>query len=229
MGQVYRARHQSTGRIVALKVLPVELMQDESTLKRYAREITLAQQVKHPHVARVHEVSTGDTRAWYAMEYVAGVDLQRHIDQHGPISLETAADYVLQVARVLVYLHELAVIHRDIKPANLILTPEGRIKVVDLGLARCEVAAGGHSTDLASQLTTTGMAMGTVDYIAPEQILDAKSVDGRADLYSLGCVFYYLVHGRPPFQRETEVETLLAHTEASIPTLSNRRDSNARM
>jgi hypothetical protein len=131
-------------------------------------------------------------------------------------------------ARALAYLHAQDVIHRDIKPANLILTPEGRVKLVDLGLARCELSGSGNPTELATQLTATGMTMGTVDYIAPEQVFDAKSVDGRADLYGLGCVLFYLVHGRPPFRRETEVETLLAHTEAKIPTLTDRRDPHSR-
>lgn len=228
MGQVYRARHQSTGQIVAIKVLSAASTRDQSMLKRYAREIVIAQQLDHPHIARVQAGSTGETPAWYAMEYVAGANLQQHIQQHGPLTLETAASYVLQVARALAYMHEQGVIHRDIKPANLILTPAGQIKVVDLGLARSETSGGGNPAELATQLTATGMTMGTVDYIAPEQLSDARSVDGRADLYSLGCVLYYLVQGRPPFRRETEVETLLAHTEAKIPALTNQRDSTAR-
>jgi serine/threonine protein kinase len=132
------------------------------------------------------------------MEHVAGTDLQQHIHNHGPLSLETAAGYVQQVVRALVYLHAQGMVHRDIKPANLILTPEGLVKLVDLGLARCELS-GGNPNEIATQLTATGMAMGTVDYIAPEQVFDAKSVDGRADLYGLGCVLYFLVHGQPPW------------------------------
>lgn len=223
MGQVYRARHRQTGELEALKILPSNQLQSPTALKRFEREMEIACEVRHPHVAQIRDGDASGLRPWFAMEFVPGTDLQHYVEEHGPLNLDTAIGFIEQVAQGLESLHERGIIHRDIKPSNLILTPEGTIKLVDFGLARQDPDATDSPDEQFTMLTESWAAMGTVDYMAPEQAHDARSVDQRADLYSLGCTLYFLVHGRPPFRGETDVETLLAHSEGKIPRLTTDR------
>jgi formylglycine-generating enzyme required for sulfatase activity len=148
------------------------------------------------------------------MEYVDGSDLSSLVKKSGPLPLEQALDCILQAARGLQYAHQHGVVHRDIKPANLLLDRQGTIKILDMGLARLDSA--GAQQD---QLTGTGQIMGTVDYMAPEQAMDTKHADARADIYSLGVTMWYLLTGRPLYTGETAVERLLAHQTKPIPSL----------
>lgn len=228
MGQVYRARHRTSGDQVAIKVLAKQRLQSVTAQKRFEREIAIARELEHSHLAKVLDGNADSESPWYAMEYVEGSDLRQYVDQHGPLDLAVAADYIQQAAQGLQYLHEQGIVHRDIKPANLILTADGKVKLVDLGLARVDPDASDETVEQLMMLTETGAAMGSVDYMAPEQAQDSRSVDHRADLYSLGCTLYFLINCRPPFQRETEIETLLAHSEGKIPTFSRQRHARAR-
>ena len=223
MGQVYRARHRQTGELVALKMMPSKTRDSPTVLNRFEREMQIACELRHPHVAKVLEGDASDPRPWFAMELVPGTDLQQYVDEHGPLDLDTAIGYIEQAAQGIGFLHEEGIIHRDIKPSNLILTPEGTVKLVDFGLARQDPALTDSPAEQFTMLTESWAAMGTVDYMAPEQAHDARSVDQRADLYSLGCTLYFLVHGNPPFRGETDVETLLAHSEGKIPKLTTDR------
>ena len=148
------------------------------------------------------------------MEYVDGTDLSSLVKKRGPLPLDQALDCILQAARGLEYAHQHGVVHRDIKPANLLLDRQGTVKILDMGLARLDSAGGQQD-----QLTGTGQIMGTVDYMAPEQALDTKHADARADIYSLGVTLWYLLTGRPLFDGETTVEKLMAHQTKPVPSL----------
>ena len=225
MGNVFRARHRIKRTLFAIKTMPDQRLPSSAARKRFQREISVARKLKHPNIATVYEGSADGEVPWYAMECIQGADLQRHVNQHGPFSMSEAVDIICQTARALEYVHDQEIIHRDIKPANLMLSEDNQVMLVDLGLARVDDQGAANS---GSMLTQTGAAMGSVEYMAPEQAHDAAAIDRRADLYSLGCVWHFLVHGKAPFQGATEVETLLAHSERPIPRLSRHRDRRSR-
>ena len=140
------------------------------------------------------------------MEYVEGQDLRRMVEEHGPMDYRKAADFIGQAADGLAHAHQAGFVHRDIKPANLLVDPNGVLKILDLGLARSPSRAKKLAEPEGEQ-----SAVGTADYVAPEQVMDSRSADGRADIYSLGFTFYYLLTGRRPFPKSTLVELLMAH------------------
>jgi eukaryotic-like serine/threonine-protein kinase len=201
MGTVFHARHLRSGREVALKLLSRDLAHEAAFLERFQREARIQAQLNHLHVVRCFGAGAARGRHFLAMEYVGGGSLQTWLDRLGKLTLGDAVHVVLACARALECAHELNVIHRDVKPANLLLTPEGLVKLADLGLAKA-------LDDLS--LTQTGTSFGTPAYMAPEQAVDAKRVDGRSDVYSLGCMFYRLLAGRRPFEGNSVVELLQA-------------------
>lgn len=207
MGQVFKARHQLMNRIVAVKIIRKELLSHPDAIERFHREIRLAAQLDHPHLVRAHDAAqVGDTH-FLVMEFAEGVDLQRQVQQAGPLPLAQACAYVRQAALGLQHAADRGLVHRDIKPSNLQLTAQGTIvKILDIGLARSQAADPGRP-----ELTQARSVMGTPDYIAPEQIADPRTVDTRADIYSLGCTFYFLLAGRPPFPVPTWDEKLVCH------------------
>src|SRR5208283_2823647 len=150
-----------------------------------------------------------------AMEFLDGQDLAQVVKERGPLAIAPACAYIRQAALGLQHAHEQGLVHRDIKPSSLMLTRQGAVKVMDMGLARLNPVAGGAA---AGGLTTTGAVMGTPDYIAPEQAMNARNVDIRADVYSLGCSLYFLLTARPPFVGESLTEKLLKHQlEEPVP------------
>ena len=151
------------------------------------------------------------------MEYVAGRDLSAFVRENGPLPHQDAVKLILQTARGLAYAHSQGVFHRDVKPANLLLDTQGVVKILDMGLAKIESPDDAPGND---DLTGSGMTMGTVAYMAPEQALCAKNADGRADIYSLGCTLFYLLTGEAPYQGDSLMATLLAHREQPIPSLT---------
>jgi serine/threonine protein kinase len=157
-----------------------------------------------------------------AMEYVEGKDLSSLVKERGRLEVRQALDCVLQAAKGLAYAHRQGVIHRDIKPGNLLLDKEGTVKILDMGLAR--LGPGGPAQGPGTErLTQSGAALGTCDYMAPEQAYDTHRADERSDIYSLGCTLYRLLTGDPPYSRETLVQILIAHREARIPSLRDVR------
>ncbi|MBI1900137.1 MAG: serine/threonine protein kinase [Planctomycetia bacterium] len=215
---LYKARQQSTGRIFSIKVLPKELGKTREMVLRFQRESELAKRLDHPNLIVAYDTKEHEGTHYLVLEHVTGTDLASLVRKHGPLSPEQAIDYVVQAAEGLAYLHEHAVIHRNVKPHNLIVNVQGRLKIASLLLARLEENAQQLVTD-AENLTRTGQMIGSVDYMSVEQAVDAKRVDARADIYSLGCTLHHLLTGRPPYGGKSMTEKLLAHKSHPIPTL----------
>lgn len=223
MGQVFTARHRRMDRVVALKVLPKTAMNSPEAIKRFQREVKAAAKLTHPHIVNAYDASEQDGVHFLVMEYVAGHDLSSVIKRQGPLPVERVMTYLQQAALGLAFAHSKGVVHRDIKPANLLLDAEGTVKILDMGLARLD----GDNANLAAvdELTYSGQVMGTADYMAPEQALDTRTADAKADVYSLGCTMYRLLTGRRVYQGETAVQKILAHREHPIPALESPHGS----
>jgi serine/threonine protein kinase len=219
MGVVFRAQHRLMGRIVALKVLPPKLVKSPGLVKRFEREVRAVAQLEHPNIVSAFDADQDKGMHFLVMQYVEGGDLASLVKEHGPLPLDQALDCVLQAARGLEYAHRRGIIHRDIKPANLLLSTDGTVKILDLGLARIDAQAGAADQ---TELTQTGAVMGTIDYMSPEQALNTKHADQRADIYSLGVSLWYLLTGRSLYGGESVMERLLAHREQPIPALADR-------
>lgn len=205
MSNVYLAEHQHMQRKAAIKVLPRLLVQNQLYLKRFYLEARAIAALDHPNIVQAfHFDNEGDTH-YMVMQYVEGVDLFEQVDQNGPLDPATAAYYIQQAAEGLHHAHQRGLIHRDVKPANLMVDKEGAVRLMDLGLAQMSF----HQTNLTEE--QKGAVLGTADYLAPEQALDSHNIDARADQYSLGCTFYYLLTGTPPFPTGTIAQRLVAH------------------
>jgi serine/threonine protein kinase len=215
MGEVFKARHRRMDRIVAIKKLPSGVADDQAALARFEREVKAAAKLRHPNIVAADDADEAKGVHFLVMEYIDGTDLSALVKSQGPLSVGQAVNYVLQAARGLECAHGRGVVHRDVKPANLLLDREGTVKVLDMGLARFE----GTSSLEHTELTGAGQIMGTVDFMAPEQALNTRNADQRADIYSLGITLWYLLTARVAFPGETVMEKLLAHREQPIPSL----------
>ena len=194
MGVVYRAHDRVLDEDVAIKVLRPDAAGSAEMARRFLAEIKLARAVTHKNVCRIHEYGEDQGLQYISMAFVEGVDLNVLGRRCHPLPVADACEIVRQAALGLEEVHRHGLVHRDVKPSNLMVTPRGVVKLLDLGLARFQFEPGS-----GEEVTGTGMTMGTVDYMAPEQIADSRSVDIRADLYSLGCTLYKLLSGRTPF------------------------------
>jgi formylglycine-generating enzyme required for sulfatase activity len=218
MGQVFRAEHSRLRRVVAVKLLAPEWFRSEAARARFRREVETMARLRSPHIVAAHDAGESDGRDYLVMEYVAGRNLADVVREKGPLPVEQALDYLLQAARGLRDAHAAGIVHRDVKPANLLVDSAGVVKVLDLGLARVEERAAG-----ATELTGPHAVMGTAAYMAPEQAVDTRQADGRADVYSLGCTLFYLLTGKPPHAGNTPMEVLIAHREQPMPSLLTAR------
>jgi serine/threonine protein kinase len=217
MGLVYRARHRRLGKLVALKLLPANAQDSPERVARFLREMRALGGLKHPHVVEAHDAGEHDGVVYLAMELVEGIDLSKLVQQRGPLPVTEACELARQAAVGLHHLHEHGLVHRDLKPSNLMRTTDGTVKILDLGLARWRAGEDGGLTD-------AGQSMGTPDYLAPEQVRDATTVDGRADLYGLGGTLFYLVTGKAPFaHRESGYDKMEAHCNELPPDVRTRR------
>ena len=215
MGVVVKAQHRRMERIVALKVLSAKLTKTPEAIQRFQREVKAAAKLEHPNIVTAYDADESNGHHFLVMQFVDGADLSAVVRKHGALSLELVLNYVVQVAKGLEYAHKRGVVHRDIKPSNILLDRQGTIKILDMGLARLESA--GEEQD---QLTGTGMIMGTVDFMAPEQAMDTRTADGRADIYSLGATMWYLLTARAMYKSDSMMKKLLAHQTADIPSLT---------
>ena len=218
MGAVFRAMDTRLQRIVALKVLGPAQSRDESSVKRFQNEASAAARLDHDNIARVYYIGEDQGLHFIAFEYITGTNLRDLIHQTGLISPRDAVNYTIQIATALNHTHAAGVVHRDIKPSNIIIMPNGRAKLVDLGLARKQ------NSDSVAELTLAGTTLGTFDYISPEQAKDPRTADVRSDIYSLGCTLYHALTGQPPYPEGTVLQKLLDHQgkEAPDPALKNR-------
>ncbi len=212
MGAVFRGIDTSLGRTVAIKILSRQYAADEETTRRFQNEAQSAARLDHENIARVYFV--GEDRGWHyiVLEFVDGENLRDLVNRSGPLSLPDFMMYALQIADALDHASSRDVVHRDIKPSNVLVTGDGRAKLVDMGLARLHQVE--HSHD---DLTASGVTLGTFDYISPEQARDPRSADVRSDLYSLGCTFYFMLTGKPPFPEGTVLQKLLQHQGDEAP------------
>ncbi|MGC8644106.1 MAG: serine/threonine-protein kinase, partial [Isosphaeraceae bacterium] len=213
MGAVFRALDVQLDRHVALKLLPPDQTGDPEIVQRFYQEGRSAAQLDHENIARVYSIGQDASNHYIAFEFIEGITVRRRVDETGPLPVGEAVDIALQIAQALVHAAGRGVVHRDIKPSNIILTPQGRAKLVDMGLARR------FEREADRGLTQSGMTLGTFDYISPEQARDPRDVDVRSDLYSLGCTMFHMLTGRPPFPGGTVLQKLLQHQEEPAPEI----------
>ncbi len=223
MGVIFRARHRPTGHVVALKILPPAFGRGSAAVHRFRREVEAAARLDHPNIVKILDASQDRGVHFLVMEFITGRDLRSIVSSDGPLPIDQIIDCTIQAARGLEAAHEKGIVHRDIKPANLMLDASGVVRVLDLGLARLTEASGLMGPTVAGPLTETGSYIGTVDYSAPEQADDAKTVDHRADIYSLGCTIHFLATGRPPFEGDSVIKKLMAHQKKPAPSLQSAR------
>jgi len=221
-GNVFRAKEPLMGRNVLVKMMPEAAKTHEEVLKRFQREIHLAAKLTHPNLVAAYHAGCHEGTYFLVMENIEGTDLAKKVKQDGPLEVTDAVDYVCQAAKGLAYLHRQGVVHRNVKPANLLLDNEGTVHVTNMTLAMV-VAESQLAAEEIEELTRQGQMLGTSDYCAPEQAADAHSATERSDIYSLGCTFYYLLTGHPPYPAKGAKEKFAAHLRSPIPSLREAR------
>lgn len=209
MGAVFKALHIDTGRLVALKILPVNLARNKNYIRRFLREARSAAQLDHPNITHVYEVGNYRGIFYFSMEYIDGETLIEKLRREGRLDAMECLRIARQVALGLRHAHRHKIIHRDIKPENIMLTRDGVVKLTDLGLAK-KVGA------VEQDITVTGQVIGTPCYMAPEQITTPKQIDHRVDIYGLGATMYHLLTGRRPFLAETGAQIMLRVLNESL-------------
>jgi serine/threonine protein kinase len=210
MGAVYKARHRVLKAVRAIKVIRPDRLAGPVAVERFYREAEVVAKLHHPNIILAHDADKHGNVHFFVMEFAPGADLGQLMQRCGPLPVSDACEYIRQAALGLEHARERGLIHRDIKPSNLLITPDGQVKLLDLGLARI-IAAEEEENASNIPLTQDGAVMGTPDYMAPEQAEDSRRVDIRADIYSLGCTLYHILSGRPPYPGGSVMEKLLKH------------------
>ena len=205
MAAVIKGRDLQLDRTVALKVLPPDMAADPENIRRFHQEARAAAKLDHENIARVFFCGEDQKLHFIAFEFVQGDNLRTILERRGRLPVGEALNYILQVATGLAHASSRGVVHRDIKPSNIIITPNGRAKLVDMGLARSTFPQDDHG------LTHSGVTLGTFDYISPEQALEPREADVRSDIYSLGCTVYHMLTGQPPVPEGTAAKKLHCH------------------
>src|SRR5262245_24424453 len=215
MAAVLRARDTQLDRIVALKILPPDMASDVENIRRFHQEARSAAKLDHENIARVFYCGEDQGLLFIAFEFVEGQNLRALLERRGHLPVTESIHYILQIATGLAHAAQRGVVHRDIKPSNIIVSPSGRAKLVDMGLARSlGPQADGH-------LTQSGVTLGTFDYISPEQALEPRDADVRSDIYSLGCTLYHILTGQPPVPEGTAAKKL--HHHQHVPPVDPRQ------
>ncbi len=218
MGEVYKARRSEDGKLVVIKMLSKDVLADEVAVGRFQREVRSAIQIDHPSFPLTYDVGQHEGRWWYAMEFIEGTTVADDILRSGPYDENWALTLAEQAAEGLAYAGQLNLVHRDIKPENLMLAADGRVRLLDMGLAK--------TPDTQQRLTIVGTTVGTPHYMSPEQA-NCDPLDFRTDMYSLGATLFHMLTGRPPFHSESPVEVLegVLYKEAPSPSEFNPRIS----
>ncbi len=227
MGEVYRARDSRLNREVAIKLLPAEFAQDADRLRRFEQEAHATSALNHPNILTVYDFGSHEGNPYLVMELLEGEELRAQLD-NGALPVRTAIDYAQQITTGLAAAHEKGIVHRDLKPENLFVTKDGRVKILDFGLAKLKPQqSASASSEIATQkqLTTPGTVMGTVAYMSPEQVR-GEAVDHRSDIFSFGLILFEMLRGERAFQRETMAETMTAILKDDPPELS---ETNAKI
>jgi serine/threonine protein kinase len=213
MSTVYLAQDVVLDRPVAVKLLHREISEEADQLERFRREARTAARLSHPNLVGVIDAGEDEGRPYIVFEYIDGDTLKQRIQRDGPLPVDEAVAYAIEIGRGLIAAHGRKLVHRDVKPQNVLIDPDGRAKVTDFGIARSMESAG---------LTATGRVLGTTDYVSPEQAMGVD-VDERSDVYSLGVVLYEMIVGDVPFQAETQVGVAMKHVNEPLPDVQNFR------
>ncbi|MBC8354739.1 MAG: serine/threonine protein kinase [Planctomycetes bacterium] len=223
MGWVYIAEDSETNWRVALKVLPDEARHEAGTLARFRLEAQAGMRLNHPNIVRSHKLGEAEDRygpvSYVVMELVRGVNLFEFMLMKKKLDVSHACDIIMQAAKGLSYAHEQGLVHRDIKPENILVCADGTVKILDFGLAMIDE----NDEEFSMAMIFGQNRLGTADYISPEQYLDSYQIDARADLYSLGCTFYFALTGKVPFPFETSDQKLKAHLKKKATPIQELR------
>ena len=220
MGEVYRAHDSRLDRTVAIKVLPTSFSADHDRMQRFSQEARAAAALNHPNILSIFDIGEQQGAPYVVSELLEGETLRERL-RNGPVSARKAIDYALQVARGLAAAHEKGIVHRDLKPENIFVTNDGRVKILDFGLAKLTrpEAAGGDDAPTVHAVTEPGLIMGTVGYMSPEQVR-GQAADPRSDLFSFGAILYEMISGKRAFHGETSADTMSAILKEETPELS---------
>lgn len=228
MGQVFLAEHMRMQRLVAVKMLPVERMKDEVAISRFYDEVRAASRLMHPNIVTAFDAGESDGVHYLAMEYVDGQTLTKLVSENGPLPVNEAAAVIRQAGLGLLHAHRAGIVHRDVKPGNVMKGSDGTIKILDLGLARINSATLLNEADAAAgdsdrRRRSKGRLVGTLPFMAPEQLEDPDFADPRSDIYALGATLFFLLTGRAPFTGDY-LELVYGHRHGKIPDLMEARD-----
>src|SRR5262249_11184548 len=213
MGAVYKARDTDLGREVALKVLSPELAARDDMVRRFQKEARHAAKLRHENIVTIYDVGDANGTNYLALEFVEGTDLNEYINRKGKLDPDEARGLLVQAVKALVQVHKAGLVHRDIKPSNFLIARKAGqnvLKLTDLGLAR-------EVNDEDFKVTRDGTTVGTVDYMAPEQARNSRAAAIRSDIYSLGCTFFHMLIGKPPFAEGGLTERLYKHVSEEAP------------
>lgn len=222
MGEVYRAHDTRLERDVAIKLLPASLAHDKDRLRRFEQEARATSAINHPNILTVYDFGATDRGAPFIVaELLEGEELREHLND-GPMSQRTVIDYALQVANGLAAAHRKGIIHRDLKPENLFITNDGRVKILDFGLAKLRSVALATEVTTQIDITNPGVVMGTVGYMSPEQVL-GEPVDHRSDIFSFGVILYEMLSGERTFKGKFAFEVINAILKEEPQELRDRK------
>src|SRR6202790_4573638 len=210
MGEVYRAKDTRLGRDVALKILPESFAREPDRLRRFEQEARAVAALNHPNILAIHDIGQHNGTPFLVSELLEGESLRAALDR-GPLPQRKTIEYGVQIAHGLAAAHEKGIVHRDLKPENVFVTKDGRIKILDFGLAKLaqKVSADSDEVTLTSSHTAAGVVMGTASYMAPEQVR-GEGADPRTDIFAFGAVLYEMLSGVRAFRRDTAAETMTA-------------------